>query len=418
MICAPRVWGSLTAFLQVPVLAVTAAAQTIPQTLSLDAAKRMFLERNPSVEAARQQIEEARGFMVQAGRPPNPTLNFSQEGFPLGRREAGYDDQEFLFWASQKLELGGKRSRRRQRAAQALAVQEAEFADWLRRGKSRVARAFVQVHHLQGQQRLAASLLERYGRLSRIHRQRLQQGDVSGLSHLKVQAEEIRYRAALARFETALAQAWSDLASLLNWPGGAAPALQTPPALRPSLDSLESLMQIALQTRPDIQAARAALARARAGLALQKAQAVPDLTLGGGFKRDFGQNSFYVGLQLPLPLFDRKTGAVTAAQARTEAARKDLQWLQIRVRRQVEEAWRRFESQREAVDRLGPSVAERLERIVEVTQLSYQEGEAELLELLDAMRVELEASLSLQELAMQAHLSRIDLEAATGMEIN
>ena len=404
--------------LQAVMLVAVASAQGTPQSLSLDSALRMFLERNPSVEVARQQIEEARGRIDQAGRPHNPTLNFSQEGFPLGRSETGYDDQEFLFWASQRLELGGKRSRRRQEAVRGLEVQEAELNDWLRRGRARVARAFVRVHHLQAQQRMAAALLGRYSQLNRIHQQRLQEGDVSGLSHLKIEAEEIRYRAALAQAETALGRAWSELASWLNWPGASLPRLQAPPVLKAPLDSLDGLRQKALQTRPDLEAARARLLQARAGLALQQAEGVPDLTLGGGFKRDFGQNSFYVGLQLPLPLFDRNQGAVAAAGARLEASRKDLEWLQIRIRREVEEAWRRLELQREAAQRLGQTVGGKLERIVEVTQLSYAEGEADLLELLDAMRVELEASLGLQELIMQAHLSRIDLEAAVGTRID
>ena len=55
--------------------------------LTLEEARQRYLSRNPQVEAERQRIEMARGELRQAGLPPNPQVNYSQEGFPAGQPE-------------------------------------------------------------------------------------------------------------------------------------------------------------------------------------------------------------------------------------------------------------------------------------------------------------------------------------------
>ncbi|HSR68388.1 MAG TPA: TolC family protein, partial [Acidobacteriota bacterium] len=238
--------------------------------------------------------------------------------------------------------------------------------------------------------------------------------DVSGLSHLKVEAEEIRYRSQLAEAETGLAAAWREFSAWTDWPAATPPQLQEPGLLDEPRQALQTLRSLALSQRADLRALQAQLEEKQALLALQRAEKVPDLTVGGGFKRDFGQNSFHVGIDFPLPLFDRNRGAVSAARAQVESARSELRWRQILAGKEVEEAFRRFSFQRDEVQRLREAVMDRLDTIVEITAQSYGEGEASLLELLDAMRVQLEASLNFQTLLLQARLSRVDLEEAVG----
>ncbi|HSR50848.1 MAG TPA: TolC family protein [Acidobacteriota bacterium] len=399
-------------------VAQDSSQQGSPQTLSLQSAQRRFAERNPRVEALRQGIESARGLAVQAAKPPNPTLHYSQEGLPLGRDGIGFDDQEFLLWASQPFELGGKRGRRREAADSQVRVLELQLEDFLRRGRAQVARAYLGVLHQQQQRDLIGRLLQQYRQLRRSHQLRLAEGDVSGLSHLKVEAEELRYTSLLARADTELAEAWRELSAWTDWPGAIPPRLQAPQLLGEPRQAMEALRRRALAQRSDLRALQARVEEEQARLALRRAEKIPDLTVGGGFKRDFGQNSFYVGINVPLPLFDRNQGAVASALAQVESARNELRWRQILAGKQVEEAWKRFNLQRGQAQRLQGTVIDRLETIVDVTSQSYNEGESSLLELLDAMRVQLEASLNFQTLLLQARLSRVDLEEAVGGTID
>ncbi len=97
-------------------LIALAGSQGLAQTeLDMETAVEMYVTRNPNLQAVREQIEMARGRLNQSGVWPNPTLNFSQEGFPFGDSQASFwEDQEFHFGAGQLFELGGKRGHRQE----------------------------------------------------------------------------------------------------------------------------------------------------------------------------------------------------------------------------------------------------------------------------------------------------------------
>ncbi|MGH9338715.1 MAG: TolC family protein [Acidobacteriota bacterium] len=107
----------------------------------------MYLARNLAVKAERQRIEMARGVFRQARMLPNPDLNFSQEGFPFGSEDPSFwNNQEFIFWATQKIELGGKRRHRTEVAGLGIQVTEAEFENFVRIGKSQLREAFAEAY--------------------------------------------------------------------------------------------------------------------------------------------------------------------------------------------------------------------------------------------------------------------------------
>ena len=139
--------------------------------LTLPEAQQLYLSRSPEVEAERQRIEIARGAFRQAGVLPNPQLNYSQEGFPLGARNPSFfQDQEFVFWGSQKLELGGKRGHRREAARLGLKRAEAEFADRLRRRTAQLKQTFARAYFAQRRRELVRQHLRQYGEIRDIHR--------------------------------------------------------------------------------------------------------------------------------------------------------------------------------------------------------------------------------------------------------
>ena len=76
------------------------------QELTLEAAYSRFLDRSPLVAAEKEKLQMARGRLRQAQVWTNPTVNFTQEGYPVARPESTFDDQEFLLWATQEFELG------------------------------------------------------------------------------------------------------------------------------------------------------------------------------------------------------------------------------------------------------------------------------------------------------------------------
>jgi cobalt-zinc-cadmium efflux system outer membrane protein len=397
-----------------------AGSQGLGQTeLDMAAAVEMYVTRNPNLQAAREQIEMARGRLNQAGVWPNPTLNFSQEGFPFGDPQASFwEDQEFHFGAGQLFELGGKRGHRQEVARLDMNARELEIENVLRLGKARVKRAFLAAHYAQRKRELAEDLFSTYERLRDIHQQRLEAGDVSGLSQLKINGEVLRYLTAVAQAQIDFTQAWNELAALLAWPDLIQPKLELPEGIEAMEKSLKELQALALQSRSDLDVQRVEVQKSQADITLQRSQRVPDLTVGGGYKRDFGQNTYFLGLELPLPLFDRNQGRIAEESAQARRIQNLLTWKELQVLREVESAFGNFVTHRDNVERIQQSVMDQVDQVARITSQSYLEGEASLLDYLDALRVQLDTSMDYYELLHQVKRARVDLEMAVGGDLN
>ncbi len=386
-------------------------------TLTLEEAIRRFVEESPEIRAAREQVEAARGSLRQASARPNPILNFSMEGFPFGQDGARvFQDQELLFWGSQEFELGGKRGHRTREARFGLQRLESEYEDFLRRATAKVKELFVEVHHRQRQDRLAEQFISGLDAVREMHRRRLEAGDVSGLAQLEIEAEEIGYQARYAQIQAALTEAWFRLAARIGWSGSSPPGLQLPELPAAIELGEEQLKSRALESRADLVALRRGLDQSEARVDLERAGAVPDLTLAGGYKRDFGQNTYYLAFHLPIPLFDRNQGTVDEAVAQLRRQQNLILWKEIEVRRQVSQALANYSRQQGVAARLQ-DVVERVERLSDITRRSYIEGEATLPEYLEALRVQRDASLDYDDLLLELRKSWIRLEAGVGSSL-
>ena len=93
-----------------------------------------------------------------------------------------------------------------------------------------------------------------------------------------------------------------------------------------------------------------------------------------------------------------------------DLATSDLNLLHIQGA--ANHAFKAYQLQQANVERLEQTVIIRAARVLEATQQSYLEGEASLLEYLDALRVKLDASLGFYDLLFQLERGRVELEKA------
>ena len=295
---------------------------------------------------------------------------------------------------------------------------ELEIEDVLRLGKAQVKYAFLRAYYAQRRRDTAQDLFSTYQRLRDIHQMRFEAGDVSGLSQLKINAEEIRYLTAVTRGQGDFTQAWNELAALLVWSESRSPDLRLPDDLERVDQPLEELKRTALESRPDLEVQRVEIRKSQVDVTLQESLKVPDLTVGGGYKNDFGQDSYYLGIKVPLPLFNRNQGAIAEKVADVHRNQSLLTWQELLIVREVESAFERFSTQKDNLERIQDSVIDQVNSVATITGQSYLEGEASLLDYLDALRVQLDTSINFFELTHQVRRSFVDLERVVGGNLN
>lgn len=110
-------------------------------------------------------------------------------------------------------------------------------------------------------------------------------------------------------------------------------------------DSLDSTAPLKAESVAIVLAARADVTAAEADVRLQRAIGVPDLEVLGGSKRNFGVNTAYAGVQIPLAFRNRNRGEVARAEASVRLAKDRLQALELSVNAYVKAAQEAYTQQ-------------------------------------------------------------------------
>ena len=162
-------------------------------------------------------------------------------------------------------------------------------------------------------------------------------------------------------------------------------------------------------------AAAAARLDGVANVRLVKASVLSGTNLTGGFKRQAdGMDGVFLGLEIPLPIADRRSGAVDAAQAEIKVAESEVDLLRRAIARQVLLASSRLQIAQRQLEFLGPTGVDEAGEILSLARLSFAEGEMRAFDLLDAARAYIEARLLESQVRGDLWSSYFELERAVG----
>lgn len=381
------------------------------------------LDLSPVLRGAKASMQAVRGDGLQAGLRPNPEASFVVENFGgIGGRGVyrGTTQSEATLGISQRVELGGKRTARVGLAGRSEGVAALEFEaarlDLAREVITALVEATVSSRMLeieQGRVRIAAENL-------RTTRARVDAGKEAllqarraevGRSTAELAAEKARREAeaALRNLAAAIGVSRVEIAPRQTWFDdiGAAPAPPTP------ADPLERM-----RSNPDLTRLDAVIAQRRADLGLQRANAVPDITVQGYVRRfqESGETAFVAGASIPLPFSDRNQGGIakaaaelTRAEAEAERGRLTMVASLIAAERQMEQAWR-------AVRTLRRDALPAAEQAARYAATGYAEGKFTFLELIEAQRALSDTRAQLNETLREFHVSRTEVARLRGQE--
>jgi cobalt-zinc-cadmium efflux system outer membrane protein len=386
--------------------------------LTLEDLNATALNCNPTLVQAMMGVRRAQGTYLQAGLYPNPVLGYA--GADMGLEETagqqgGFIVQEFV--TAGKLRLG--------RAVAGHAVQQARqvFEQQRWRVLNDVRAGYYEV--LVAQKTIDVNeQLVRIGDEGVDVTQKLRDAmEVSQADVLQARIEADSARLSLNEARNWHHAAWRRLAAVVGRPGmQPAPLAGDPTQELPALSFEDSLRQLLAQS-PELGQARAGVQRARANLAFQRAQALPNFEVGSGLKYDYSTSDTLVDVQVgfPIPVFDRNQGNITAAEASVIAAEQELRRVDLDLRSRLAEAFGRYASARRQVELYTGSILPDARDSLNLVATGYRAGEFAYLRLLAAQVTYFNVSLkylsSLRELwdrtvELEGLLLRGGLEAA------
>ncbi len=167
---------------------------------------------------------------------------------------------------------------------------------------------------------------------------------------------------------------------------------------------------------PDYARAQALLNSRIRNIRLQVANGIPDVTLTVGFSvyHRSSQHGLLVGVQVPLPIFDRNQGNIQKAYCERTQAEFQMQDIAFDLTEKMTDAHTRLSVAYESLEALkGCSLYEAHETVT-FMDAGYESGKVEYLELLDAHKIYFEVQENYLRILNDYHKNRAGLDRLTG----
>jgi cobalt-zinc-cadmium efflux system outer membrane protein len=353
-----------------------ASPPALPEAPDLPFLWNLTLANNPDLRTAAADVEAARGRWIQAGKYPNPHLVYEHDEIGTSAAPAG----SLRVQLTQEVVTAGKRRLdltlgERETDAKLLALVSRRF-DVL----TRVRRAYYDYLGWVETTRAHDNVVAALERAAQHTQDVLRAGLGLPADQPRIQAllEEARISQTRSRIQREAA--WRLLAAEVGVPDLPLPGpTGTLGEELPRWD-LDFITGRVLARHTDLKGAELETERARVEMERARAEAVPNVTVGGGYSWNFPEHDFggVVSVETALPVWDRKQGRRYEAEARYARAQAGERATATRLRREMTEAFARYESAREQAVKLQTKVLPQLMRSRDSLSQGYQAGSKQL----------------------------------------
>lgn len=391
--------------------------------LTLREAERIALIANPQIAVAVRRVAVLEAHVPAAGALDDPSAMYRGWGVPLSH-PWDFNSAQNMFSVSQTLPGPGKRGLRTSIAKSDVDIAKAQLADVRLQVR-------VQVHKAFDDLLLADEEMRIHDEHTGIARQAIDAarikyavGKVSQQDVLKAQVELTQLEEHIIRFDRDAGIARARLNTLLGRNPAAPLTVRGQYAVLASLPSPQALEALALQSRPDLLAARRAIQRSHQEQSLAKKAYIPDFTVAGGYMlmppTNDRRNTYMVEGSMSLPWFNHRKHNAEIAEATAQVNEQDAELNELRnaafgqiqdalIEAQTAQRYARFYH-----DQLLPQAQATLQSSV----IAYENNRTDLLNLLDSQMVVINVDLAWAQAVADFDTRLADLELAAGSTLD
>lgn len=391
-------------------LLIPSGAYAAPVQLTEAEAVAAFLAKSPRMEATRQRLTVAQAETVGAGVWANPALSLDREQV-MTSGTAADQNRIGVEWA---LPVTGKQGFREAIAQAGLAAAQAQLDQETFMQVLEFRQAFAKASYADAQVEALKESLGVYQRVERIVSARTRSGESAGYDLMRLNVATMTLEARLNHAQATAREERARLSGLMGEPIESELRVAAPLALPPSSDAL--LARAA--ERKDFASLKAGQERARLSERLARRQAWPDPSFTLGIVQASEPTvqgvGYLAGLSLPMPVFSRGQGELARAEAEANRLAVEESALRRRLSAEIPPAREALASRVAATRTFQRELASRLPELLRTVEVSYQEGEASIVSLLDAHQAAVETRLQSLSLSADTQNALLSLERLVG----
>ncbi len=247
---------------------------------------------------------------------------------------------------------------------------------------------------------------------------RVSEGAALRSEQLLAELEAERARLEVARItmqrdnaRTALTSLWNggDQSLVVSYPESALPELPEPDALLSMTNLNRESARLAREK--DIVSAL---------IELDRAEAKPSLSLSGGYRRSFAEetNTFAVGASMPLPFFNRNKGSIRALSAHSEALVLEQHGAQLEAAAELRGLVHRYNQAMTEIASLADRSLPKADETYAALSRAYALGRIPYSNLREGGRLLISLRQELNDARLNARHIRIEIERILGLNLD
>jgi outer membrane protein, heavy metal efflux system len=395
-------------------LSMYAAASEPSSAYSLNTVIELALERNPTIAGAQGLMRERRGDQVVAGAYPNPSIFGSVGKGAIRDPSTGVSIVERTVTVEQPIEWPGKRRARQQAADTGVAGASAALDEIRLNVIAEVKVAFYRLLFAQRDAELATQNLTMVEEVLRTVKTRAAAGEATPFETMKAGVEVQKARKELARAQNTFLVARVRLDTLTAGALGSQFAILGEfESLRQNLD-IEALSTRALEQHPTLRRLTKSVEQAESKANLERASRIPNLAVLGTYHREAGNESVDAALSVQLPFWYQRQGEIEVALGAKHRAEAERLQAQNELAQSISQHVQDARTANEQLQVFESGLLKQAEQTLRVARVSFQQGAASLLDVLDSQRVYRQTLLEYAQARADLSIALARLERAVG----
>lgn len=384
-------YRTLTCCLLLLIAGISAKAQDTLH-ITLQDAENQFLQRNLQLLAEKYNVSIAKAQIIQARLYNNPNLTLSGNLYNPDRKkffDISNQTGQYEIGVQQLISLAGKRNKQVQLARTSADMAENAFFDLLRTLRFTLRSNFYQVYYLQSSMKAYETQITTLEKMDATYKDLQQKGLVTLKDAVRIRSLLYSLRADRTNMQNQVNDLEAELQLLLQnnhtWFAPDIPdeAIAGIPEVRQT--SLQSLVDSAYVNRQDLLLAQNNLLYNQQNYSLQKAIAVPDLSLGASFDKrgSFVNNASFLNVGIDLPFFNRNQENIRAAKFSVDQTKLLVQQQTQAVENEVQTAYIKAVNTDKMLASVDPAFRGQFEQLLHSITDNFMKKNISLLELTD-----------------------------------
>jgi cobalt-zinc-cadmium efflux system outer membrane protein len=396
------------------------------QALTWEQVKAKFEAVNPALKADADNVDEMKAEEITAYLRPNPQFSLGADGTQIAPHDGVWvplRGTDVVPNVSYLHERDHKRELRLESAREGTRITASQHEDLKRNMEFTLRSAFVNTLEAKTVLDMAEADLKYYDHIIEISRERFKAGDIAQVDLDRIELLRVQYETEIQSAIVNLRTAKIQLLQLLN---DHTPVEQFdvsgPFDFSETLQPLDDFRQMALDARPDLQAALQTIQQSETNHKLAISNGSTDPTYSAWYTYNSSNNNpaatqtLGVSVSIPIRMFDRNQGEKKRTQIDIDRSQQASEATRAQVFSDVDTAYTEVESNIALLKPYKAQYNDQALRVRDTVTFAYEHGGASLMDLLNAQSDYRQVQLAYVQL-IGAYLTAVgQLNLAVGSE--